>query len=206
MPLSVPSLLSGIMHGTRTAVLGFMYAHGYYALFVLMLLESASLPIPSEVVLPLAGYLGAVHAFNVYVAFIVALLAGVLGMGIDYFIAYYLGKEVVYKHLRRFRIKRRHLEAFDRWFEGNGAFTVFIGRLLPEIRGVISFPAGFALMPKKKFFLYSFAGTVIWDAALMTFGYYALNVSNIYITMISVALFAIALYVLYSIAMKKMKG
>ncbi len=174
--------------------------YGYVALFILMVLESASFPIPSEVVLPLAGVLAAKGLFNIYAAFAIALGAGIIGMAADYYIAYWIGKDVIYKHLRAFRIKRESLDSFDRWFERNGAFAVFIGRLLPEVRSLVSLPAGFAMMPKKKFFAYSIAGTIIWDTALMTFGYYALNAQNVYVIMVSIALFAVAMYALYKVA------
>ncbi len=179
--------------------------YGYPALFILMLLESAALPIPSEVVLPLAGLLAARGVFNVYLVFAIVLIAGVLGMAIDYYIAYFLGKDLVYKHLRRFHISKESLGSFDRWFERNGAFTVFIGRLLPEIRGLVSFPAGFAAMPKKKFFAYSIAGTAIWDVALISFGYYALNANNAYVVMVAVAVFAIVLYAIFRMATKRVR-
>ncbi len=180
-------------------------AYGYPALFILMLLESAALPIPSEVVLPLAGLLAARGVFSVYLVLAIVLISGILGMAIDYYIAYFLGKDLVYKHLRRFHIKKESLDSFDKWFERNGAFTVFIGRLLPEIRGLVSFPAGFAAMPKKKFFAYSIAGTAIWDVALVSFGYYALNANNAYVVMVAVAAFAIVLYAIFRMATKRVK-
>lgn len=186
-----------------TFVTSFVNSYGYFALFIIMLLESASFPIPSEVVLPLAGLLAAKGIFNIYAAFAVVIIAGIAGMTIDYYVAYFVGKDIIYKHLRAFRIKKESLDAFDRWFERNGVFTVFIGRLLPEIRGLVSLPAGFAAMPLKKFYTYSIMGTVIWDFALLSFGYYALNAKNVYIVMISVALFAIVLYALYRVAMRR---
>lgn len=97
-------------------------------------------------------------------------------------------------------MKKEQLESFDRWFERNGPFTVFIGRLLPEIRGLVSLPAGFAMMPLGRFYLYSILGMVLWDTALLSFGYYALNAQNIYVVMVSVALFAIVLYLIYRIS------
>ncbi len=198
------SLLQGILTGAGTVLTSLLNSYGYLAVFVLMTLESASAPIPSEIVLPLAGLLAAQGAFNIYLVFVIVLVAGIIGITIDYYIAYYLEKDVVYRHLKDFHIKQEHLDAFDRWFERNGAFTVFIGRLLPEIRGLVSLPAGFAKMPLRKFYGYSIAGMAVWDIALLVFGYYALNAHNAYIVMIAVAIFAVALYALYRLAARRM--
>ena len=204
--LVLSSLIGGILTGAEGIITGLMYSYGYLALFVLMVLESASLPIPSEVVIPIAGLLAAKGVFNAYAAFAVMLVAGIIGITIDYYIAYYLGKDVVYKHLGMLHIKKEHLEAFDRWFERNGAFTVSVGRLLPEIRGLVSLPAGFAEMPRRKFYAYSIAGMAVWEAALMVFGYYALNAHSAYVVMVAVALFAIVLYAVFRIGMKRMSS
>ena len=126
-----------------------------------------------------------------------------IGITVDYFIAFFVGKDLLYKHIEKFHIKKTDLEAFEKWFEKNGAFAVFIGRLIPVVRGLISFPAGFAEMDKKQFYVYSIAGSIIWDAILMGFGYYALSTKNIYFLTVSLALFGIILYLLYT---KLLKG
>lgn len=194
-----------MLSGLSSFVTNFVNTYGYLALFVLMVLEAASLPIPSEVVLPLAGLLAAKGILNPYLAFVVALAAGIVGITIDYYLAYFLGKDVVYKHLQRFKIKKETLDNFDKWFERNGTFTVFIGRLIPEVRGLVSLPAGFAGMPKKKFYTYSIIGMLVWNTVLMAFGYYALNSNNAYVAMISIAILAVALYVIYRVAVKRNK-
>ena len=192
--LSITSIISGLVK-----------EYGYIGLFALMVLESASLPVPSEVVLPVAGLLVAKNLMNAYVALAAALAGGMVGIAIDYYIAYFLGKEVVYKHLGLFHIDRKRLDDFDRWFEKNGPFAVFIMRLLPVLRGLVSFPAGFAGMSKKKFFAYSLVGSVIWDVVLMEFGYYALSISNSYRILAYIAGLGILLYAIYAIAMKKIR-
>lgn len=205
MPTGLVSTLQGIMTGAESIITSMMYSSGYLAVFLLMLGEAASLPIPSEIVIPIAGLLAAKGVFNVYIAFLIILIAGIIGITIDYYIAYLLEKDVVYKHLRSFRIKKEQLDAFDEWFNRNGAFTVFIGRLLPEIRGLVSLPAGFAMMPKKKFYAYSIAGMGIWDIALLAFGYYALNAHNAYVVMVAIAIFAIIIYALFRIGTRRGK-
>lgn len=199
LPVILLSSLQGTVNGIAALAVNLMNGYGYLGVFILMLLESASIPIPSEIVLPLAGLLAAKAIFNIYLVFAIVLVAGIIGITIDYYLAYYLGKEALYGHIRRLRVKKEHLEAFDDWFNRNGAFTVSVGRLLPEIRGLVSLPAGFAAMPKKKFYSYSVLGMGVWDVALLVFGYYALNANNVYIVMISAAIFAIVIYALFRI-------
>ena len=202
----------GLLTGTLGAASGWIGAtigaHGYIAIFVLMALEAAALPIPSEVVLPLVGYFGAMGEISVAGGFFAALLGSIAGMAFDYCIAYFFGKTVVYKHLHFFHIKRRSVEAFDAWFAKNGRFTVFIARLIPVVRGLINFPAGFAEMPLTDFFLYSIAGSAVWIAVLICVGYYAqgLLVDDVYYLVVALALFFAALYALYRVMMKKILG
>jgi membrane protein DedA with SNARE-associated domain len=198
-------LYSGVLNLTYSMISDLISAHGYLSIFFFMLLEAASFPIPSEVVLPIVGYFAAEGAVNPFLGFAVAILGGIIGMGIDYYIAYFLGKEVVYKHLRLFHIKKEQLLSFDEWFEKNGEFAVFVSRLIPLVRGLINFPAGFAEMPLKKFFAYSILGSAIWDAILMGFGYYVHSVRDVYLVMLALIVFSVALCVVYLIAMKKIR-
>jgi membrane protein DedA with SNARE-associated domain len=198
--LAIPSGIFGVTYGSVSALIG---AYGYIAIFVLTILEAA-ISIPSEVILPIVGYFGATGQINVFAGFGVAILGSVIGMVIDYYVAYFLGKEVVYKHLHLFHVKRRTIEAFDAWFAKNGRFTVFIARLIPLVRALINFPAGFAEMPIWDFVLYSLAGSAIWTAVLIGFGYYAHGlVRNLYYLVVALALFFTVLYALYRIMMKK---
>ncbi|MGC9142277.1 MAG: DedA family protein [Candidatus Micrarchaeia archaeon] len=196
----------GIFSLAYSSLSSLISEYGYIAVFVLMVLESASMPVPSEVVLPAIGYFSSKGLLNIYVATIVVYLSSFVGMAINYYIAYLLGKDVVYKHLHWFRIKKEDVEAFERWFNENGPFVVFISRLLPIVRGLINFPAGFALMDQKKFYLYSMAGAAIWDTLLILFGYYALSTSSITKLLVSIGIFGIVLYAVYKLAIKRIRG
>lgn len=187
------------------SIYSFVAAFGYLAIFILMALESASLPIPSEVILPLAGVFIAQGLLSFPAVLAVAIVAGVVGMSIDYFIAYYLSKQVVYKHLELFHLKRSSLEAFDRWFERNGNFAVFSLRMVPVLRGLVSFPAGFAGMRKREFYIYSVAGSLIWYIVLIAFGYYALGYSNLTFAVAAIAGLGIALYLIYFLIMRRIR-
>jgi membrane protein DedA with SNARE-associated domain len=198
--LLVPSMLA-ITYGTVNALIS---QYGYYAIFVMLVLVAA-FPLPSEVVLPAVGYFAARGVINPYLGFASALLGGIVGMSIDYYIAYFLGKEVVYKHLHFFHIKKENLLAFDAWFMRNGPFAVFISRVIPLVRELMNFPAGFAEMPIRKFYLYSISGTIIWDVLLMAFGYYALSLRNLYAVAAAVVIFAVVLYLIYAYGMRRIR-
>jgi membrane protein DedA with SNARE-associated domain len=199
------SIMTGLLAHSAAVVQTLITHYGYLAIFILMVLESASLPIPSEVLLPLSGYLSYTGTFNFCIAFGVLMLGSIIGMAIAYGIGYYLGKDVIYKHLRLFHIKEKSLKDFDAWFERNGIAAVFLSRFIPEIRALMSFPAGFAKMPLKEFFAYSIAGAFIWNLVLMLFGFYLLSAHSAVIIMASIGIFAVALYVIYKIAIRHIK-
>ncbi|MGC8676321.1 MAG: DedA family protein [Candidatus Micrarchaeia archaeon] len=215
--MAVPFMLlslSGLFSLTYSAIASLVAKYGYYALFGLLVLEAASLPVPSEIVLPVTGYFVFENVLNPFVALAVILLGGFVGMAINYYIAYFIGKDIVYRHLSLFHIKKESLDAFDAWFSRNGAFAVFIARLMPWVRGLINFPAGFALMPQKKFYAYSMLGTALWDVVLIAFGYYlskyALSMQSAYgvaiVAGIGISLLAIILALVYRYAIKKVKA
>jgi len=196
--------IGGIISSSSSIFFEMVKQYGYIAIFGLMALEGSSLPIPSEVVLPFAGFLSAKGFLSFPLALVAGLLGSILGLAVDYYIAYFLGKDVVYKHLHKFHISKKSLDRFDSWFERNGGGVVFVSRLVPVLRTVMSFPAGFAKMNQKKFFFYSSVGTFIWDLVLMLFGFYALSASSRYVILGAIAAFAIALYVIYKLALAKM--
>ncbi|MDE1865619.1 MAG: DedA family protein [Candidatus Micrarchaeota archaeon] len=202
-------LLAFSIHGLSSAITAtvnaWVYAYGYAAIFVLMVLEGATLPVPSEVILPLAGLLASKGVLNFYLALAAATIGSMVGSMIDYAVGYYLGKEVVYKHLQLFHVKKTDLDNFDSWFSKNGLAAVFLTRFIPVLRTVINFPAGFAKMPLKKFLGYTFAGVLIWDIVLMAFGYYLLSVKSLTLVAGGIAVFAIILYVVYRLAASKMR-
>jgi membrane protein DedA with SNARE-associated domain len=201
------SALSGIsplFTNSYTYISSLIGRYGYLAIFILMLLESSSLPVPSEVVLPLAGLLAEKGLLSFPIALAAGFLGSAVGIALDYYIGYYLGKDVVYKHLRLFHISKESLDSFDRWFELNGGIAVFITRVVPIVRTFISFPAGFAKMNQKKFFLYSLSGALIWAIVLMLFGFYLLSANSAVIVLTAMGVFGIALYLLYRFARKGM--
>jgi len=181
----------------------FITTYGYAAVFSLMILESASLPVPSEIVLPLAGLLSAKGYMTFPLALMVGVAGSIVGCMIDYSIGYYIGKERLYKYLMFFKIKKDMLDSFDIWFANHGRAAVFFTRLVPVIRTIVNFPAGFEKMDLKRFLGYSVVGIIIWDFVLMVFGYYLLS-GSAEIVLLSIAGFILFLYLLYNYSAKKM--
>jgi membrane protein DedA with SNARE-associated domain len=146
---------------------------GYAGLFALMLMESASVPIPSEVILPLAGYLVFLGKMNLGLAIIDSTIAALIGALIDYFLALWLGRPVVYGLLGRVGISASHLDDGERWLDSRGSWSVFLGRFIPVVRTVISIPAGLVRMKLSTFVALTAAGSLLWSALLIYIGYSA---------------------------------
>ena len=198
------SYLISILLGKTGPIHNLVVNYGYSGIGILMMLESASLPIPSEVILPLSGQYVHLGILNFSGVLAVALLGGLVGFTIDYFIAYFLGKDVIYNHLHIFHLKKESVENFETWFEKNGSFAVFIIRMVPGVRGLISLVAGFAKMDLKKFYLFSFLGSLVWDTLLIIFGYYAFSGS--FTSIIEyVAILVLVLYLIYVLLMRNVK-
>jgi membrane protein DedA with SNARE-associated domain len=146
---------------------------GYAGLFILMVLESASLPIPSELVLPLAGYQVFLGKMNLELAIIVATVALLVGALIDYYLALWLGRPIVYRLLGRVGVSSAHLDDGERWIDSKGSWTVFVARFIPGLRAAISVPAGLLRMKIRSFAILTAAGSLIWSAVLIYAGYSA---------------------------------
>lgn len=149
---------------------GIVDKFGYSGIFALMVMESATLPIPSEVVLPLAGYLVFTGQLNFWLALVVASVGSLVGTMIDYAIGYYLGRAAILRYGRFVRLNEKHLATSEKWFGKFGEITVLLARFVPLLRTLIAFPAGIAEMKLWKFLLFSTIGIVIWDAALIYVG------------------------------------
>lgn len=171
-PLTSGALVSAIMSLTRN-VKDTVSSWGYGGIFGLMLLEASSLPVPSEVVLPFSGYLISIGRLNFLVTLLVATIAAIAGSLIDYFIGL-KGIQALTKHriLGRALLSVDQLTFAGKWFNKYGALTIFLARLIPGIRTLISFPAGAAKMPLLKFLAFTTAGCILWNTVLIYVGYY----------------------------------
>jgi membrane protein DedA with SNARE-associated domain len=153
----------------------FITQYGYLAVFLLMMAESACIPVPSEVIMMLGGALaaGAVPGAHPSLAGIV--VAGVLGNVAGSYLAWgagkYAGQPAVRRWGRRVGLRAHDIDRATRWFERHGPAAVLFGRLIPVVRTFISLPAGFAGMPAGRFGLYTTLGCIPWTAALAIAGY-----------------------------------
>jgi membrane protein DedA with SNARE-associated domain len=141
---------------------------GLPGVFVLMLAESACIPIPSEATMLFAGFNVSDGEFSLFAAVAVGVAANVVGSWLAYAVGYYGRIDLLEKHGRKLHVKPSHLAWADRWFERYGDATVFFSRMLPIIRTFISLPAGVAKMPFWRFTLLTTLGCIPW-VFLLTF-------------------------------------
>jgi membrane protein DedA with SNARE-associated domain len=153
----------------------FIVTFGYLAVFILMLAESACVPIPSEVTMLFGGALAAGAIPDGRLNIVLVILAGTLGNVAGSYLAWavgrYAGQAALHRWGRHLWLRDEDIAKAHRWFTRHGPASVFFGRLLPVIRTFISLPAGFADMPALRFGLYTFAGCLPWTAALALVGY-----------------------------------
>jgi membrane protein DedA with SNARE-associated domain len=153
----------------------FIAQYGYLAVFLLMLAESACIPVPSEVIMLFGGALAAGAVAGAHPSLAGIIVAGVLGNVVGSYVAWavgrYAGQAAVRRWGRRIGVREREIDRATAWFERRGAAAVLIGRLVPVIRTFISLPAGFAAMPPLRFGVYTTLGCIPWTAALAIAGY-----------------------------------
>jgi membrane protein DedA with SNARE-associated domain len=146
-------------------------AGGYFGLFLLVALESMVAPVPSEIVMPFAGYLVLQERFDFWVAVVVSGLGSVFGSYLSYYIGVYGGRPLVLRFGKYLLVEEEHLNWTEKWFKNHGDKTIFISRFIPVVRHLISIPAGIARMPMKKFLTYTLVGASIWNLILLYAGY-----------------------------------
>jgi len=146
-------------------------AYGVPAVFVLMLLESMGILIPSEAISPFAGYLVSQGKMSLLAAVAAGVLGNLVGSWIAYFIGLWGGRELWFHYGKYVGVREHHLHIAEKWFDKYGELTVFVSRCLPVVRTFISFPAGTARMNFAKFSIYTFLGCVPWVFALTYLGY-----------------------------------
>ncbi|PKM82731.1 MAG: hypothetical protein CVU89_04315 [Firmicutes bacterium HGW-Firmicutes-14] len=141
------------------------------AIFITMSLESACIPIPSEIVMPYAGHLVAKGSLGMFEATLTATAANLTGSWLAYAAGRFGGRSFIDRYGRYIFLSKKHLAMADRWFAQKGEVTVFFSRMLPAVRTFISLPAGIARMDILKFSIYSFLGALPWNLALVYLGY-----------------------------------
>jgi len=153
----------------------FISSYGYLAVFILMLAESACIPVPSELTMLFAGALSAGAVAGAHLNLVLAITAGVAGNVAGSYLAWgigvYGGRAAWHRWGRYILLRDDDIDRAERWFGRHGTKAVFFGRLLPVVRTFISLPAGLARMPAGRFGIYTLLGCIPWTAALAWTGY-----------------------------------
>ena len=152
-------------------VTGTISAIGYLGIIFLMTLESACIPIPSEIIMPFSGFLVSTGKFSLFWTTLAGAFGNLVGAVITYAIGFYGGRPFVLKYGKYFFIKEKEVHHAEKFFQKWGDFAVFLARNLPIVRTFISLPAGVAEMNFPKFALYSFIGSIPWCFALTYLGF-----------------------------------
>lgn len=156
-----------ILSGFIVAVIS---ALGYPGVVLMMGIESACIPLPSEIIMPFSGYLVYTGRFDIWGVAFAGAVGCVLGSLVAYWVGMYGGRPVIEKYGRYVLISLHDLDIADRWFERRGELIVFASRLLPVIRTFIAFPAGVARMNLGRFVVYTFVGSFPWCLGLAYVG------------------------------------
>jgi membrane protein DedA with SNARE-associated domain len=156
----------------------FVQSYGYFALIVLSIVESACVPIPSEVTFGFAGALCTTaitgHAqFSLWAVILVGTAGSLIGSIIAYEVGRTAGRTIVERWGKWILLTHKDLDAAERWFAKYGSISVLIGRVLPVVRGVISVPAGIAEMARVRFIVLTVIGSAVWVSLLASLGYAA---------------------------------
>ncbi len=151
-------------------IIGVINSMGYAGVALLMAIESACIPLPSEVILPFSGYLVATGHFNIWFVALMGAIGCVLGSIVAYYAGAWGGRAWIVKYGKYILISHHDLDMADRWFARWGNITVFAARLLPVIRTFIAFPAGVSKMKMSTFIAYTFIGSYIWSLLLTWIG------------------------------------
>lgn len=143
---------------------------GYLGIVLTMGIESACIPLPSEIIMPFSGYLASIGRFNLYLVSVAGAFGCLVGSILAYFVGIWGGRAFILKYGKYFLVSHKDLETAERWFGRYGDLTIFFSRLMPVIRTFISLPAGIAKMNFSKFAIYTFLGSLPWCFALAYVG------------------------------------
>lgn len=160
------------MHAVVDWLLQTIGTLGYPGIFLLMAMESSIIPVPSELVMPPAGYLAQQGKMSMTLAILCGTFGSLVGAYANYFAAHYLGRPLILKYGKYVFITEEKFAKVEIFFLKHGEISTFIGRLLPVVRHLISLPAGLAGMNHLKFSLYTLLGAGLWVTVLTFIGYF----------------------------------
>jgi membrane protein DedA with SNARE-associated domain len=197
-----------MIHATITWLLDTILTFGYPGIFLLMAMESSIIPLPSELIMPPAGYWAAEGKMNMAIAILCGTVGSLAGAYANYFAARYLGRPLLLKYGRYVLITEEKFARVESFFLRHGEISTFIGRLLPVVRHLISLPAGLAGMNHWRFSFYTLLGAGIWCTVLTLIGYVIgenqeLIVKYSHHAVIGVVVFSVILVALYIYRQRK---
>ena len=163
-------MINEIIIAVVTWIEGVINHMGPWGVALLMAIESCNIPLPSEAILPFAGYLVTKGTFSIHTAAFFGAIGCVLGSIPSYYLGYFGGRKFIEKYGKYFLISHHDLEIADKWVDKYGDWAFFICRMLPVVRTFISLPAGILKAKKRTFFLYTFVGSLIWSYLLVWVG------------------------------------
>lgn len=189
-------------------------AYGYLGIFIAAFAETIFPPIPSELIFPLAGFVGFKSNFTYFETFLMAssgAMGATIGAIVIYLVSFKIGRIAIVKLGKYVFVNEKKIESAERWFEKYGVYAVFLGRMAPGVRELISVPAGIARMPFAKFVTFTFFGSLIWSVILVFLGYFLgdsweslSETLSDYFTVISVlVLLSIAIVIFYYVYYRK---
>jgi membrane protein DedA with SNARE-associated domain len=155
-------MLEKLIAGIAAWIIGVISSMGYGGIVLLMAIESACIPLPSEIIMPFAGFLVSKGEMSLLGIALAGAIGCVLGSIPAYYLGMFGGRPLVEKFGKYVLISHKDLDMADRWFATHGEIIIFIARLLPAVRTFIAFPAGVARMNMPKFIGYTFVGSFIW--------------------------------------------
>ncbi len=155
-----------VFHG----IIDYIALFGYWGIMIGMALESACIPVPSELIFGFAGYLVYLGRLDFTWSVIAGVVGGLIGSVIAYQVGYYGGRPFVSKYGRYVLLSEKHVDMAQKWFDRYGLKATFFSRLLPVIRTFISLPAGFAKVDFRKFVVYTLLGSIPWTVCLIYIG------------------------------------
>jgi len=163
-------MISSILSWLGALVISVISTSGYFGVTALMALESACIPIPSEVIMPFSGFLVWEGRFVLWPVVVWGAVGNLIGSVVAYAVGFYGGRRIIEKYGKYVLISQHDLAVADNWFKKYGQSTVFFSRLLPVVRTFISLPAGIARMNFKKFCFYTLLGSLPWSFFLTYVG------------------------------------
>jgi membrane protein DedA with SNARE-associated domain len=163
-------LIDHILAPIAAWVVGFVSSWGYSAVVVCMTIESACIPLPSEIIMPFSGYFVSIGRFNIWGVTVAGAFGNLVGGSVTYWLGIWGGRPFFERYGKYVLISRKELDRADRWFSRFGDWSILITRNLPIIRTFISLPAGVARMNWVKFSLFTFFGSLPWCFALALTG------------------------------------